>query len=400
MKIKVLIWLGYRSLVERKLRSILTIGGVAVGIASIVYLMSLGYGLQAMTINRIATLPSLYQFEVTTGKSAILRLDSESLSKFGQTQNVAKTFPSTQIAGKAKYNASQTDIVTIGANREFLETAEIQTDLGEYYTDNKKNEAIVTTQLLDSVGLKTHNEAIGKTLSVSYILSKSVLPTGAEAREMADQLVVIKGVTTDDQSAIIYVPLDYLIEQTGVATYSNVRITVKDKDKIEETRKIIENLGYRTSYVGDTVSDINTIFSLFRVILGGFGMIALFVAALGMFNTLTVSLLERTREVGIMKSIGVRNRDIRFIFLAEAFLISILGGLSGIGLGFGLGYGSNLVLNILARSSGSQPVDVFLTPTSLILTISIFAMLIGVLTGIYPATRATRINPLDALRYE
>lgn len=400
MRIRVLAWMGFRSLIERKLRSILTIGGVTIGIGSIVYLLSLGYGLQAMTVNRIATLPALYQFEVTTGKSAILRLNDESLGNIGQVPNIAKTLPSAQVAGKAKYNSSQTDIVTIGANHDFMDLAEINPDVGKHFEDNKKNDALVTTQLLDLVGLKNYNEAIGKILTVNYVLSKAVLPPGKDATEVADQQVTITGFITDSQSAIVYVPLDYLKERTGLAAYSNVRVQVKDKNKVEETRKIVENLGFKTTYVGDTVAEINTIFSLFRFVLGGFGVIALFVAALGMFNTLTVSLLERTREVGIMKSMGVRNKDIRFIFLSEAFLMSTLGGLMGIALGVGLGYGSNAILNMIARSSGNQSVNIFSTPSTLVIAISIFAVIIGILTGIYPATRATRINPLDALRYE
>jgi ABC-type antimicrobial peptide transport system permease subunit len=119
-----------------------------------------------------------------------------------------------------------------------------------------------------------------------------------------------------------------------------------------------------------------------------------------MFNTLTVSLLERIREVGLLKALGMSRADIRKLFLSEAMIIGIGGGLMGLILGLLVGYILNYSINALAIASGASPVDFFYMPWYFAVGMAIFSIIIGLLTGIYPAQRAVKINALDALRYE
>jgi putative ABC transport system permease protein len=159
-------------------------------------------------------------------------------------------------------------------------------------------------------------------------------------------------------------------------------------------------MGYQVDSIADTVGQIDKIFMIFQMVVAGFGAIALFVAAMGALNTLTVSLLERTREIGLMKSLGGTSRDIYKMFLVEAVVIGMTGGIIGIGAGLGLSELVNMGLNVLAKKAGGQPVDIFFTPLYFIGLIIGLVFIISIITGLYPARRAAHINPLDALRYE
>jgi len=124
------------------------------------------------------------------------------------------------------------------------------------------------------------------------------------------------------------------------------------------------------------------------------------VAALGMFNTLTVSLLEKTREVGLMKAIGMKSQEVKMLFLAESVIMGFLGGVLGLMFGFLAGQTLSLVLTSIAVANGFDPIVATYIPLNLVLTITISSFAIGVATGFYPAHRATRISALNALRYE
>jgi len=137
-----------------------------------------------------------------------------------------------------------------------------------------------------------------------------------------------------------------------------------------------------------------------QIVLSFFGAVALMVSAIGMFNTMTIALLERTQEIGIMKSLGASNGDIKKTFLVEAVLIGFLGGVSGILTGIGASEIFNFGVNKLAGSFGGDKVDLFYIPIEFMLMILVFSTTVGLMTGFYPARRAAKLNPLDALRYK
>jgi len=119
-----------------------------------------------------------------------------------------------------------------------------------------------------------------------------------------------------------------------------------------------------------------------------------------MLNTLTITLLERTREIGIMKAIGITNKDIKRLFLAESVLLGIMGGLVGVGSGLAVDELANELLNFFSHRYGGNPLELFRYPSWFLTTMIIYPAILGALTGLYPAIRASRLNPLRALRYE
>jgi len=139
---------------------------------------------------------------------------------------------------------------------------------------------------------------------------------------------------------------------------------------------------------------------ILQIILAIFGIVALVVSAIGMFNTMTIALMERTQEVGIMKSLGAARMDIMYMFVTEAVIMGFLGGLTGTSIGMLGGELFNMLLNILAQRLGGQTIDIFYTPLWFTLTIIGFSTFVGFITGLWPARRAARLNPLEAVKYK
>ena len=171
-------------------------------------------------------------------------------------------------------------------------------------------------------------------------------------------------------------------------------------DVLPELRERIIAKGFSVSALSDTIDEANKIFHIIQVILMLFGVVALIVSAIGMFNTMTITLLERTEEIGIMKSIGASDAIIAALFIMESTLMGFLGGVGGLVIGSIGGELFNILVNLLAVRLGGQSVDLFYSPLWFIALIIIFGAVVGLLTGIAPARRASRIDPLDALRYK
>ncbi|MFA6160516.1 MAG: FtsX-like permease family protein, partial [Parcubacteria group bacterium] len=158
--------------------------------------------------------------------------------------------------------------------------------------------------------------------------------------------------------------------------------------------------GFFVSSVSETVDQAKQIFSIAQIVLALFGVVALVVSAIGMFNTMTIALLERTQEIGIMKTIGASSYDIWRMFLTESMIIGFFGGFFGVVMGFILSSLVNYGMNFLAGMFGGIQANLFARPIWFIAFIMIFSTVVGVITGIYPARRAARLNALEALRYK
>src|SRR5262249_34275987 len=141
--------------------------------------------------------------------------------------------------------------------------------------------------------------------------------------------VTILGVATDNAGSFIYVNKE-LLESLGFTTYSQVLALADTRDNIPTVREKIESKGFSTSSPYDTLNQINQVFQVLNLFLAGMGTVGLLIAAGGMFNTLTVSLLERTREIALMKILGARQKDIGRLFLAEAVIMTFVGGCLGV----------------------------------------------------------------------
>ncbi|MDZ7586441.1 MAG: FtsX-like permease family protein [Patescibacteria group bacterium] len=261
-----------------------------------------------------------------------------------------------------------------------------------------KRQAVVNRAMLAVLGIK-ESEAVGKKFNTSFVVVGDLLNDPTANIESAKAEYTIVGVTPEEKTPVFYVPFIDL-RTLGITNFSQAKVVVKDQNELSKTRRQIESMGYSTRSVADTVAQINSLFATARTVLMLLGMVALAVAALGMFNTLTVSLLERTREVGLMKAMGMKSSEVQELFLTESMIMGFFGGILGIMFGWILGILISIMLSFFAIIKGVGFVNISHIPLPFILVIIFLSLFVGLVTGIYPARRATKISALNALRYE
>ena len=257
--------------------------------------------------------------------------------------------------------------------------------------------AVASSGLLNLLGID-HASYKSQQINVSFIIIRSLLPEISGRVLTSEETYKIIGVV-DDDNQFIYIPIQDM-NILGISNYSQVKVQLKDENQMGNTRKSIESMGYKTASTADTVAQVESFFGSLRGVLGLLGFIALGVASLGMFNTLTVSLLERSREIGGMKTMGMVSGEIQELFLAEAMIMGFGGGLGGLLLGAFIGKLISYTVSIIAISQGVGYLELTYIPVSLVLFIISCSFVVGVITGLYPAYRAKKISALNALRYE
>ncbi len=287
------------------------------------------------------------------------------------------------------------NFVTIASISAVPASSEVQT---VSLANSAIKQAVVNRAVLKVLGIN-EADAIGKSFNISFVVVGDLLADPTKRIESAPATYTIVGVTPDSQTPVIYVPFIDL-RSLGVTQYSQSKVVVASQGDLPKIRRQVEAMGFVTRSVADTVAQINSLFGTARLILALLGMVALAVAALGMFNTLTVSLLERTREVGLMKAMGMKSSEVQELFLTESMIMGFVGGLFGILMGFAAGKLVGLFLSVFSLIKGVGFVDISYLPFPFLITIILLSLLVGIATGIYPAQRATKISALNALRYE
>lgn len=183
--------------------------------------------------------------------------------------------------------------------------------------------------------------------------------------------------------------------------YNSLVVRAESPDMTIDIAEKINEMGFQASTPQQMVESINSVFTIMQLIFGGVGAIALLVAAIGIANTMTMAILERTREIGLMKAIGATNRNVLSIFLGEAAGIGFIGGLGGVALGWGGGALLNVVLvNYMVGQGNSVSTQMAYTPLWLPLFAIVFATLVGLISGLFPSLRAATLVPVTALKYE
>ena len=331
----------------------------------------------------------------------------ESTEATASTETAATTEASASTTDSATDSSSTVNNIKVSAS----DGEWVEIDLGDTSKGDKtveqatlgeaaKREAVVNRAMLQVLSL-SESEAVGKKFNVSFVITGALFGGKAQKIESVESEYSIIGVIPDDKTPVFYIPfID--VRTLGVTNYSQVKLTVATQESLANVRRQVEGTGYVTTSVADTVEQINNFFGTARIVLALLGMAALGVAALGMFNTLTVSLLERTREVGLMKAMGMKAFEVQELFLTESMVMSFFGGVLGLFLGFLAGKSIGVLISTVAffRDKNLGVLDVAYIPNLFVVTILIFSLAVGVLTGLYPARRATKISALNALRYE
>lgn len=389
MRLSHIFSLSFAHLRARKARTILTILALGVGIGAIVFLVSLGFGLHRLVLDRVTSLEAMTVIDVTKGTSLVLKMDEDVLESFRNIPHVKTVSPSLNVPGQVILEDTATDVACYAIDPNFLNLEGLRIVSGKNIQNEK--EILLSSAALDLLG-RSKEEILDK--EVKLRLFVHVLGEEGRTEEVEVQ---VKGVIEDAES-LAYVPLP-LASSLGLSNYNLVRLKVEAEKYMPEIRSQVESLGFATASVRDTVEQIDRVFAIFQWVVAGLGFLATFIAAMGAFNTLTVSLLERTREIGMMRALGTSRGDIYKMFLCDAFILGIFGGICGLGIGLGVGELCNFIVNRLALGFGGEMIDIFYSPLGFLGIIIGFSILLSFFTGFYPARRASKIEPLEVLRY-
>jgi ABC-type antimicrobial peptide transport system permease subunit len=187
---------------------------------------------------------------------------------------------------------------------------------------------------------------------------------------------------------------------TDQPIYSSISVRVKNPAQVQLVEDAIKKMGFGTFSILDASRGLQQVFKVLYAFLGIFGSLALIVSSIGIVNTLVMAILERRREIGIMKAIGASDGDVKKLFFAEAGAMGILGGVVGVALGWAIGQLINFGTNIYLKSQAFPPEHFWAVPWWLVALAIGFSFLVSLVSGLYPAGRAARLDPVQALRYE
>lgn len=399
MKISDLLSLSTRMFKTRPMRTFLTILGVSVGIGTVLFLVSLGYGLQRVILNKITSADALLSLDVSAGTSGLINLNKDTVDKILKIPNVAEISPAINLSGQLTIDAFTGDGLIYAIDSSFFRLSGVSAKYGKLFESPDAHEAVISSE-----GAKLFNsnfqEMLGKTITLDLFLPKLNAEGIEEIQiEHRKEKYTIIGIVEDENTNFIFIP-QKAIQDLNITDYAELKVKIAKSEFMPAVREKIIEQGLLVSSLSDTIDQANKIFQIIQIVLALFGLIALIVSAIGMFNTMTITLLERINEIGIMRAIGITKKDIRRLFLLESVLMGFLGGVGGVLIGYLAGELANLGLNLLAKNFGGQTLDLFYRPFWFVFFIISFSSIIGFLTGVYPSRRAAKLNPLEALRYK
>src|SRR5215216_1429660 len=436
-----LLRLIFGNLSRRKARVALTAIGVVIGTAAVVILVSLAIGLQRNANEQLYGIGDLTQIQVMPsyggemvfmgggggGPAPSQPQDQQLLTNFALSD--LRAIPGVDVViprdylmegGMVKYQKMEAGVNIIGIDTKDLsslglEATEGGTELGRG--------AVV-------IGLMVPNNFYDPKMrpgqepppppalygqQIQLVVSKWDAQGVETRKNLSLRVTGVLKETRGESDWTIYMPLDQIKSINEWAMnrrinynkdgYSQVIVKVADVNQVLDISEQITGMGFQAFTPQSFVEGINNFYKILQYIFGGVGAIALLVAAIGIANTMAMSILERTREIGLMKAVGATNRDVLAIFLGEAAGIGFLGGLGGVIIGWLAGQGINVIaLVYLANQAGQQggapPSVAVYTPVWLPLFALVFSTIIGMISGLYPALRAATMIPVLALKYE
>jgi ABC-type antimicrobial peptide transport system permease subunit len=397
--------LSTRMFKARTSRTLLTILGMGIGIGAILFLVSFGYGLQKTLLERITTSDSLLTLDVTEANVDLKNLNRKSVEKIKAMPGVAEASPAFQLTSQGRVDDISADLSAVGVAPSFLRLGGVRVAKGVTLNENDPQGVVVTSAVVQVFGKKDAADMLGKEMTfVFFVPNQTMEPAEGEVvtsgmtKTVLDKKFKVVGVV-DSEENMVYANSAALGE-LNINNYTQLKVKSDSQSTMAATRDAISKLGFSVSSLSDTVDQANKIFGVVQFVLLLFGVIALIVSAIGMFNTMTIALLERTEEIGIMKSIGASDMNVSLMFIMESTIMGFFGGLGGVLIGLIGGMIVNRLVNFIAVRFGGESVTLFYSPLWFIFGIIIFSSVVGLITGFVPARRASRIDPLDALRYK
>jgi putative ABC transport system permease protein len=398
--------LAIKNINERKSRSFLTLLGICIGIMAIIALLGIGEGMQQAITGELSSLSDT--IVVSTGQISadafggggfeqgngeyLTERDLSDIKRISGIKDVSSILFGPAII---TFNGESTPVSLVGIDENNMEKifgiGVLGLENGEFIKEGQQNTCVVG-------------------YNVAYEYFDDEVQIGNKIKISGNKFIVVgiykkqgAGMSTETDDNIHITPRDFE-KITGQSESSSAIIRVYDVNNVESIaddieQAINENHGdddfANVITMSSLIESIQQVLSIVQVVLLSIASIALVVASIGIMNTMLTSVMERTREIGIMKAIGANNKDVLLIFIMEGVLISIIGGIAGILLGV---IGSRGLSAIMTRSFGGELTPV-ISINSIILGLTV-AIIVGLLSSLYPARKAAKMSPIEAVRYE
>jgi putative ABC transport system permease protein len=453
MKPRDLTDLALRNLRESILRNALTTLGVAVGVASLVAMLSLGVGLQQLAAKRLSQ-SGLFDTVLVTPKNAFRGmgrpqrepesdkppriLNDDARKEMEKLPNVIEVYPQIRFFTEIRFNNKPFATVVAGMPDSSRNSGSFDGMQGSFFSSSTANEAILQIEFAKDLSDKP-SSLIGQELVLRYAERQS-LPSAATTVDPSAnspdssgggfsvvpkelRLKIVGIVETEPAAgyggygnARLLMPLatastlraaqvndlrDIVRDSnSGKTTYASLSVRAKSPSQVEAIETSIKKMGFNAFSLLDASKSLRTFFTVFDSLLGIFGCLALAVATLGIVNTLVMAILERRREIGVLKALGAADSDVQQLFFIEAGVMGFFGGVFGVLFGWLLGRAVTFGTNVYLARQNLNPIELSSVPWWLVLSALVFGILVSLAAGLYPASRAAKLNPVDALRYE
>jgi ABC-type antimicrobial peptide transport system permease subunit len=426
-------------------------------------MLSLGVGLQELASKRLAN-SGLFDTVVVTSRRNLRDfnrssadkslppqkappLDDNARKEMTQLPNVVEVYPQIRFPTEVRYNGNPYSTVVAGVPASARGNGAYDGMQGSFFSSPAADEAIL--QIEFAKDLSDHpSTLLGKELDVRYVERQPLAPPSAPADPPGGKKVDGSSATSSNEAmnegfsivprekklrivgiietepaagfggfgnGRLFIPLDVATAlraaqvtdlrdavrtPAGKPTYANLTVRAKSPSQVEAIETSIKNMGFSTFSLLDATRNLRLFFTIFDLLLAIFGSLALAVATLGIVNTLVMAILERRREIGILKALGAADLDVKQLFFVEAGVMGLLGGILGVCMGWLIGRAVTWGTNLYLQRQNLPPAHVFSVPWWLVLGGIAFAVVVSLAAGLYPATRAARLNPVEALRYE
>ncbi len=448
--------LAFRNLRESVFRNSLTTIGISVGVASLVAMLSLGIGLQQLASRRLEK-SGLFDTVVATSRRDLRNfreqreegpppaespsLDEVARQKIDQIPGVVEAYPDIRFVTDVRFDGKPHLTMVAGVpfsaknNNDAFEGMQ-----GSFFSSEAGPEVILQKSFAEELlgmtpkpGTDNTNIAelakplLGKELTMRYAERTSSQSSSAAGQSDSaaysvvshEQTLKIVGLTDLDPDSMrgtararVFLPLTLVLNlhimpsslrdtsARDSASYTSLSVRVGNPNQVPAVEDAIKKMGFGAFSLVDATRSMRQFFAVLDGFLAIFGSLALAVASIGIVNTLVMAILERRREIGIMKAIGASDADVRGLFFAEAGAMGLVGGAVGVTLGWAIGRLINFGTNIYLQRQHFPPAQIWSVPLWLVLGAIAFSIAVSLLSGLYPAARAARLDPVQALRYE
>ena len=446
-----LLTMSINNLRRRKVRTALTVLGVVIGTASVVVMVSLGIGLNALMMEMYSSYGSMTAIEIynygNNGNNGTndnpLYLTDDTVKEFLRIPHVTSASPVLETNVILKQGVYETNTSINGVTREFMEqiplgqgklpdpkSTEMEFIYGnavvQWFQNSKTGKGYWDTQELPDIDYMNKPMFVIFDTDAYYQSRNGGNGDGTPVKAPKKYLIRTAGVVEggiDDYNSYaygVYTDIDQLKTQLkkiykknpipGQPTnkkgkpysyfiYNQAYVYVDDMENVTAVQKAITDMGFQANSQMEWIEQSQQTYNMIQLVLGGIGAISLFVAAIGIANTMMMSIYERTKEIGVIKVLGCDLRTIRNMFLLESGFIGFMGGVIGVAISYGIGFIMNHFLGIGQIMTG-QAGDISRIPLWLAAAAVVFAIFVGMAAGFFPSLRAMHLSPLAAIRNE